>query len=143
MSSEFNCNYLDTSIVTLITHNATPVEQSQYFIIKSGDTPANISTYEYYKTLNTMSSSIFEILMLICFAISWPISIIKALRTKVVAGKSPLFMAIIIVGYIFGIIHKIINGFDYVTFLWMFNTLLVSVDLMLYFKYRNNRITHQ
>ena len=77
--------------------------------------------------------SIWEILMLICFAISWPISIIKALRTKIVLGKSPFFMIMIIIGYVFGIIHKAIYKPDYVIFLWIFNTLLVSTDLFLYF----------
>ena len=50
--------------------------------------------------------SIWEVLFLVCFAISWPVSIAKSLRTKVVIGKSPLFMSLIILGYIFGIIHK-------------------------------------
>lgn len=38
-----------------------------------------------------MHVSIFEIVMLLCFAASWPFSIVKALRTKVVIGKSPVF----------------------------------------------------
>lgn len=79
--------------------------------------------------------SIWEVLMLVCFACSWPVSIVKALRTKIVIGKSPFFMIIIIIGYIFGIIHKIINDPDLVTFLWAFNMLLVSIDLCLYFYY--------
>lgn len=82
--------------------------------------------------------SLWEILMLLCFAISWPVSIIKALRTKIVKGKSPFFMMIIILGYAFGITNKIINNFDVVTFLWAFNMLLVSVDLFLYYKYIKN-----
>ena len=82
--------------------------------------------------------SIWEILMLLCFAFSWPISIAKALRTKVVKGKSPGFMIIIILGYAFGIVNKIINHFDFVTFLWAFNLVLVSLDLFLYYKYMHN-----
>lgn len=80
-------------------------------------------------------STICEVLMLVCFAFSWPISIIKALKTKIVAGKSPLFMIVIITGYLMGIIHKILSGFDWVTYLYMFNTLIVSTDLFLYFYY--------
>ncbi len=38
------------------------------------------------------SFSIWEILFLLCFAVSWPISIVRSLRTKVVIGKSPIFM---------------------------------------------------
>jgi len=81
---------------------------------------------------------IFEILFLLCFAVSWPISIAKALRTKEVKGKSPVFMVLIILGYIFGILNKFFNPdakLDYVTWLYAFNMLLVTVDLMLYFKY--------
>ena len=40
--------------------------------------------------------SVFEAAMLIsCFGVSWPISIAKSLRTKVVAGESTLFMVIV------------------------------------------------
>ncbi len=38
--------------------------------------------------------SIFEVIMLLCFGIGCPVAIIKALKTKTVKGKSPLFMAI-------------------------------------------------
>ncbi len=82
-----------------------------------------------------MSVSIFEILMLLCFACSWPFSIVKALRTKVVIGKSPIFMSIIVLGYVFGILHKILYHPDAVVFLYLFNLLIVSFDLCLYFKY--------
>ena len=81
------------------------------------------------------SFSIFETLMLLCFACSWPLSIYKSLKTKFVLGKSPAFEAIIIVGYIFGIIHKLMNNSDLVTFLWIFNMLLVTTDLLIYCYY--------
>jgi len=48
--------------------------------------------------------SIFEVLMLVCFGLSWPISIAKALRTEKVAGKSPVFMGVICLGYLSGIL---------------------------------------
>lgn len=83
-----------------------------------------------------MSKFIFEVVMLICFACSWPVSIAKALRTKIVIGKSPFFMSIIIIGYVFGIIHKIINEpGNWVVWLYLLNLIIVSVDLFLYFKY--------
>ena len=81
------------------------------------------------------SFSILEVFMLLCFACSWPLSIYKALKTKFVLGKSPAFMSIIILGYIFGILHKIVNNPDMVTYLWAFNMLLVTTDLILYFYY--------
>ena len=85
--------------------------------------------------------SIWEVLFLLCFAVSWPVSIAKSLRTKVVIGKSPLFMSLIILGYIFGIIHKALYSHDIVIWLYVFNALLVSTDLVLYFVYigRNRR----
>jgi len=80
-------------------------------------------------------SKICEMMMLLCFAFGWPISIIKALRTKVVKGKSPAFMAIIILGYLFGIVYKITSGFDWVSYIYIFNVTIVSFDLFLYFYY--------
>jgi len=50
--------------------------------------------------------------MLLCFGASWPISITKSLRTRVVAGKSPAFMAVIGSGYLSGIVHKLIYSLD-------------------------------
>ena len=78
--------------------------------------------------------SIFEILMLACFGISWPISIYKSLKTRVVAGKSPLFMSIVMLGYAAGITHKILYSRDWVIALYALNLLLVAVDLALYFR---------
>ncbi len=80
-------------------------------------------------------SKICEMMMLLCFAFGWPISIIKTLRTKVVAGKSPLFMMVVILGYAFGILYKITSGFDWVSYLYIFNITIVSLDLSLYFYY--------
>ena len=79
--------------------------------------------------------SIWEVLFLLCFSISWPVSIAKSLRTKVVIGKSPLFMSLIILGYIFGIIHKSLYSNDIVIWLYVFNAALVSFDLALYYMY--------
>jgi len=82
--------------------------------------------------------SIFEVIMLVCFGLGWPISIAKSLRTKTVSGKSPLFMIIIILGYISGFTHKILYSMDWVLYLYALNLALVTVDLVLYFRYRGN-----
>jgi hypothetical protein len=79
--------------------------------------------------------SVFEAAMLICFGISWPASIIKSLRTRVVVGKSPLFMVIVCVGYLSGIIHKIVYSPDWIVGLYCLNMALVAVDLALYVKF--------
>ncbi len=79
--------------------------------------------------------SIFEVLMLVCFGLSWPISIAKALRTEKVAGKSPVFMGVICLGYLSGILHKVLYAFDWVVLLYAINLLMVATDLFLYYRY--------
>ena len=72
-----------------------------------------------------MSMSPFEAGMLICFGISWPMSI----------AKSPLFMGIVDLGYVSGILHKIFYRPDWVIWLYVLNFAMVSFDLFLYFRY--------
>ena len=74
---------------------------------------------------------IFEVGMLICFGISWPISVIKSIRSKSASGKSLLFTVVIIIGYIFGIANKIYSGaITYVFWLYVFNIVVVTTDLI-------------
>ena len=76
---------------------------------------------------------IFEFIMLLCFGLSWPISVYKSFRSGSTKGKSVVFILAIIVGYISGITGKIINGqITYVLFLYCFNLAVVSLDLFLY-----------
>jgi hypothetical protein len=82
--------------------------------------------------------SIFEAAMLICFGASWPLDIYKSLKSRTAAGKSVLFMFVLCVGYIFGIINKIIYSRDIVLVLYIINLVLVSIDICIY--YRNKRI---
>ena len=86
-------------------------------------------------------SSVFEALMLLCFAASWPFSIAKALRTKVVAGKSPAFMGVIEAGYVSGILFKLTapGPTDPTVWLYVLNLFIVGTDLFLYFRYRNRK----
>jgi len=83
--------------------------------------------------------SVFEGLMLVCFGLSWPISISKALRTKTVSGKSPLFMSIVIAGYASGIMHKILYARDWIIILYIINLVLVAIDMSLYFHYSKTK----
>lgn len=78
--------------------------------------------------------SIYEMLMLVCFGAAWPFSIYKSYKSKSVAGKSPVFLAILILGYIFGILNKIIYNYDFVLYLYCLNLIMVTTDLILYFK---------
>lgn len=79
--------------------------------------------------------SFFEFFMLVCFGISWPVSIAKSIRTKIVIGKSPLFMTLLCLGYISGIIHKLVFSIDWIISLYAINLIMVVIDLILYFKY--------
>ena len=94
-----------------------------------------------------MGKSIFEAIMLICFGFSWPFAILKTVRVKNPTGKSYLFMGLIIVGYISGCIHKIVYHWDWVFWLYLINTLLVSTDcvLCLYYMQRmkKNQLKNQ
>lgn len=77
---------------------------------------------------------IFEIIMLICFGMSWPISVYKSVRSRSTKGKSLVFIVAIIIGYISGIIGKIVNNqLSYVLVLYCVNLIVVSIDLGLYF----------
>ncbi|MGP1445902.1 MAG: hypothetical protein ACTTKO_00005 [Candidatus Limimorpha sp.] len=44
-------------------------------------------------------------------------------------------MVLIILGYVFGIINKLIYSMDFVIYFYVFNLLLVAFDLVLYFYY--------
>ncbi len=78
--------------------------------------------------------TILESVMLICFGISWPVSVYKSWTAKSTKGKSLVFMLAIILGYIAGITAKILGGqLNYVLALYFVNVAFVSVDLALYF----------
>lgn len=77
---------------------------------------------------------IFELIMLICFGLSWPISVYKSIKSKSTQGKSMVFIIAIIVGYISGIIGKIVGKqTTYVLIVYCFNLVMVSIDLVLFF----------
>lgn len=77
---------------------------------------------------------IFECIMLICFGISWPVSVYKSYTSRSTQGKSLVFMSAILIGYIAGITGKILSGnINYVLLVYIFNFLIVSIDFALYF----------
>lgn len=81
-----------------------------------------------------------EMLMVICFGISWPINIFKLWRTRTAVGTSVLFYSFIWVGYIFGIGAKVIkyqNGIYtplYVWFFYILNAVMVTFGILIYFR---------
>lgn len=82
---------------------------------------------------------IWEALMMFAFGFSWPMQIIKTVRTKNPAGKSLLFLFLIFGGYVAGIIHKLTVHYDWVIFIYALNLLMVGTDLVLtlYYKHLN------
>ena len=86
-----------------------------------------------------MRTSILEILMLVCFGAAWPFSIYRSLTSRSVAGKSVVFLIVVLVGYAAGVLHKLLYRYDYVIFLYALNGCMVLTDIVLYFR---NRLYH-
>jgi len=82
--------------------------------------------------------SVFEILMLVCFGAAWPASIRKSLKSRQTGGKSLMFLAIVDLGYVAGILHKLLYAQDFVIILYIINFCMVSFDLALWI--RNRRL---
>jgi len=86
-----------------------------------------------------MIPGIFEALMLVCFAASWPFSLVKSYRARTNASTSILFMSIVLLGYLFGIVNKFVSDeVNYVLAFYIFDLGLVSLGIMIYF--RNKRL---
>jgi len=87
-------------------------------------------------------AGVFEILMLICFGASWPINAVKSYKARTTKGKSIVFLFAIFIGYIFGILAKLLSTYKwYVMFFYILNITMVSVDILLYF--RNRKLDRQ
>lgn len=84
-----------------------------------------------------MELSIFEAIMLLCFGASWPFAVLKTYKTKNVEGKSILFLSLVFLGYLAGITHKLLFSLDIVIVLYVFNSILVLTDIILYGLYKN------
>lgn len=80
--------------------------------------------------------SFFEAGMLLCFGAAWPVNIHKSLKSRTTRGKSLPFLVILLVGYAFGIVHKLLNSRDIVLALYVINSLMVSADICIWFRNR-------
>jgi hypothetical protein len=78
--------------------------------------------------------SFYEIIMLGCFGCAWPFSIYKSYTSWQNAGKSSVFLWMVLIGYAAGVMHKLIYNFDGVIYLYMFNGIMVLIDLALYYR---------
>lgn len=85
-------------------------------------------------------AQILEIIMLLCFGVSWPFNAMKSWKARTTKGKSLVFLICILVGYVAGIASKFVNpAFDftshwYVLFFYFLNFAIVSVDFAIYFR---------
>ncbi|MFW5985008.1 MAG: hypothetical protein ACOCQ1_01910 [Halanaerobiaceae bacterium] len=80
--------------------------------------------------------SIFEVIMLVCFGAAWPMSIYKSYTARDNSGKSLGFMVIIMIGYLSGVVHKLFYYYDLVIILYLLNSFMVFIDILLYFRNR-------
>ena len=91
-------------------------------------------------------TDLLEALTIFCFGLSWPISIRKSYISRTAKGKSLFFEVFLLIGYMFGIIRKIIqtaggsSGFIFFLsfFFYILNFVEISIDVALYF--RNTRL---
>ena len=73
-----------------------------------------------------------EALMVLCFGLSWPISVRKSFVSRTNKGKSLLFEVCILAGYCFGIAGKFMtDNVTYVLVAYIINVVMVAVDILL------------
>ena len=83
-----------------------------------------------------------EALMLLCFGLSWPVSLIKNIRSGTAKGMSLTFTVLIIIGYVAGIGAKLYtHNINYVFAVYIWNIVLVIGNLAVYFinKHKDRR----
>ena len=89
-----------------------------------------------------MVIDLLEALTILCFGLSWPISIRKSFISRTTKGKSLFFEIFLLVGYSFGIIRKIIqitegsSGFVFYLscVFYIVKFVAISIDVALYFR---------
>ena len=78
---------------------------------------------------------VLEAGMLICFGVSWPVDILKTLRTRRTEGKSLLFMSLVLTGYVLGFGAKMSRAAwanempEWISVLYVFNAVTITVDI--------------
>ena len=90
---------------------------------------------------------LLEVLMILCWGLSWPVSIRKSYTSRTAKGKSILFEIFIWFGYVCGIFRKYLqvqtgeayNWLFYLAFVFYFiNITAVTIDICLWI--RNTRL---
>lgn len=83
-------------------------------------------------------ASLLESIMIICFGLSWPLSIRRSLTSKSTKGKSLMFMLFILIGYFCGLASKFLTQTYNLAFWFYFpNIIMVATDIILYFRNKN------
>lgn len=83
-------------------------------------------------------AEILETVMLICFGLSWPISVYKNIKAKTAKSMSLGFILMITTGYIAGISAKFYtHNFNYVLIAYGINLIMVSINIVVYFVNRS------
>jgi hypothetical protein len=95
-------------------------------------------------------TDLFEAIMILCFGLSWPISIYRSYVSRTAKGKSLFFEVFLWVGYVFGISRKIMlltdgSGSGTIFMLglvfYVLNIIEITADMMLFL--RNARLDRQ
>lgn len=82
---------------------------------------------------------LLEVAMLLCFAAAWPVSILKAWRSRTAHGVSIMFMVILEAGYLFGMASKFAgDDVNYVLAFYVVNFTLVLINIAIVL--RNRRL---
>lgn len=91
-------------------------------------------------------ASIMEMMMVVCFGISWPLNIVKAWKARTAKGTSLLFYFFIWIGYVFALTGKFVLIYAnapqpwyvtvhwYVMFFYFVNIIMVSAGIGIYFR---------
>jgi len=79
---------------------------------------------------------IFEVTMIVCFGLAWPSNLMKSWKVRTAIGKSVIFLCAVLLGYISGMIYKLQTGWDWVSWFYLVNSLMVTADIGLYLRNR-------
>lgn len=79
---------------------------------------------------------VLEMIMLICFGLSWPMNLIKNYKAATAKSTSLWFILLIITGYVSGITAKILNPerSTVVLVVYIINLVIVTMNLLVYFR---------
>lgn len=83
-------------------------------------------------------AEILETMMLLCFGFSWPMNVYRNYKARSAKGMSLAFTLLIIFGYLAGISAKLMtHNITYVLFVYAFNLIAVSLNVVIYFRNRH------